>query len=151
MNAPPRPPFAAPTEAKSPPRPPPPPAVPIEEWKSHLRLDLPITEITPLPEESDDATFGGLLPEMSEQDKKEMRAWLDRDLQYAKDLEGNKKRLQKKMISWARNTDRETPWWDLRMGEQPKRPNGRLTILWPSEKATQRARTTHRGRKEIRL
>lgn len=151
MNSVPKPPHVLPTDVKSPPRLPAPPAVPVEEWKSKLRLDLPITEITPLPEENDDPTFGGLLPPLSEDEVKQMQEWMSADLAYASELEGNKKKAQKKMINWAKNTDSQTPWWDLRMGEQPKRPAGRLTIVWPGDKVAQRAKTSHRNRKEIRL
>ena len=147
----PQPPHGKPSDETLPAHPPSQPLVPVEEWREHLRLDLPITEITKLPEESDDPTFGGQLPPLTEEDQKKMKKFMLADFAYAKDLEKTKKRVRDKMINWAKNSDMETPWWDLRKGEVPKRPQARLTILWPADKVSERARRSHRGRREIRL
>jgi SWI/SNF-related matrix-associated actin-dependent regulator of chromatin subfamily B protein 1 len=130
-------------------------AVPVKLWESALRLDLPITNISPLPtndiDESADSTFGGLLMPMSDQEKEQVQEWLQRDKGFAKEMEDHKRKMQKKWMKWAQNNDMDTPWWQVRKGEQYRQPVGRLSIIWPSDKANLRARSTHRGRKEFRL
>ena len=132
--------------------PPAPPAIPVKDWEGHLHMHIPITDITRLPDETpDDPTFGGLLPPLDERAQKEMKAYMDKDLEYAKGLEKVKEGVKKRMIGWAKRSDMETPWWDLRKGERPPMPKGRLTIIWPGDKVNHRAKTSHRGRREIRF
>ena len=129
-------------------------AVPVKEWESAPRLDLPITDISPLPtqdiDETADPTFGGRLVPMSEKEKELVEGWLQRDKEFAKEMEEHKGKLQRKVSKWAASNDMETPWWQVRKGERHRSPQGRLSIIWPSDKANMRARSTHRGRKEIR-
>jgi SWI/SNF-related matrix-associated actin-dependent regulator of chromatin subfamily B protein 1 len=130
-------------------------AIPVKEWEAALRLDLPITTITPLPvtevDEAQDPTFGGHLAALSEREKDDIKHWIEKDQAYASGIDDIKGRLKGKMVKWARGNDMETPWWSLRKGERYARPAGRLKIVWPADKASQRARTTHKGRREIRL
>ncbi len=62
-----------------------------------------------------------------------------------------KERLRGKMVKWSQRTDMETAWWMLRKGERPRPSAQRLQIIWPQDKQHLRARTSHRGRKELRL
>ena len=130
-------------------------AVPFKAWESALRLDLPITNISPLPtnemDESVDHTFGGRLMGLSEQEREQVHGWLRKDKTYAEDVEKHKINSQSRMIKWAAKNDMDTPWWQVRKGERYRHPEGRLSILWPQDKANMRARSSHKGRKEIRL
>lgn len=91
------------------------------------------------------------MPGLDEKAQEKMKAYMARDLDYAKGLEAVKEGVKGRMISWAKRSDMETPWWDLRKGERPPVAKGRLTIIWPGDKVNQRAKTSHRGRREIRL
>lgn len=146
------------TPASSLPAPPPqvgPNQLPVKEWEGFIRPDLPITSITPLPvstiDESADPTFGGILPSLSEREVSDIKTWMESDKAYVEVLADKGKRCQKKMINWAKNNDRDTPWWMVRKGERYQPPRTRLSILWPQDKAAMRAKTSHRGRREIRL
>jgi hypothetical protein len=130
-------------------------SIPVPEWRAHLREDLPITSITPIPTSDPDANSNtassGFLAPLSIAEKRDVRGWIDKDLEFAAGLKERKQMAQKRMLKWAMNEDRDTPWWSMRKGEVARPPPGRLTILWPSQKAEMRARLSHRGRTEIRL
>jgi SWI/SNF-related matrix-associated actin-dependent regulator of chromatin subfamily B protein 1 len=125
-------------------------SLPVKEWEGALRLDLPITKITTLPEESDDPTFDGKLPEMSEEEIKSVLEWMETDKAYASGMSDRKKTIQKKMVNWARNSDIDTPWWSVRKGERYMPPRARLQIMFPRDKDAQRVRRTHKGRRYTR-
>ena len=146
-----RPPFAAPAESPVVPKQPSKPVIPVKEWEAHLNLDLPVTEITPLSAETDDPTFNGALPPLSDAQQKEIKDIMEKDLLYAKDSDKYKESAKRRMIEWAKGNDMDTPWWDLRKGERPRPPTSRLTIVWPGDKVVHRAKTSHKGRREIRL
>lgn len=148
---PPRPPFAAPTDTPILPKQPSKPVIPVKEWEAHLNLDLPVTDVTPLPTENDDPTFDGALPPLSEDQQKEIKGFMETDLRYVKDVDKMKAGAKRRMIEWAKGNDMDTPWWDLRKGERPRPPASRLTIVWPGDKVAHRAKTSHKGRREIRL
>lgn len=131
---------------------PPASSVPVKEWESYLRLNLPITNITQLPDtELEDPTFSGQLPDMSDEEKRQVKSWIEADEAYVKALPAHKEKVRAKMMKWARNNDMETPWWSLRKGEPAVVPRGRLKIVWPEDKLQQRGRTSHRNRSQIRL
>lgn len=132
--------------------------LPVKEWESHLRLDLPITQITPLPaENSSDPTFDGALPKLSEEEIKQIIGWKEKDARYVKEVAESKRSggVRERMVNWAKGVDSKTGWWEVRKGERYRPPmgegNGRLRIVWPQDKVQIRAKTSHRGRKEIRL
>ncbi|KAK8850360.1 hypothetical protein IAR55_004278 [Kwoniella newhampshirensis] len=134
---------------------PPPHGLPVKEWESVLRLDLPITKIAPLPindiDEFNDPTFNGQLPAMTETEKQQVKSWLEKDVSY---VEFEKQQTQKnieKMKKWARENDKGTPWWMLRKGEPGMMPPQRLRILWPADKDRMRAQRTHKGRKQVKF
>jgi SWI/SNF-related matrix-associated actin-dependent regulator of chromatin subfamily B protein 1 len=146
-----RPPFPAPSDTPAALKLPVKPVIPVKEWEEHLNLDIPVTEITPLPAETDDPTFGGVLPILSEDEQKEIKQFMEKDLRYTKDVDKLKEGAKRRMIEWAKGNDMDTPWWDLRKGERPRPPAGRLTIVWPGDKVVHRSKTSHKGRREIRL
>ncbi|WVQ95720.1 hypothetical protein IAU59_002819 [Kwoniella sp. CBS 9459] len=130
-------------------------AVPVKEWENALRLNLPITKITPLPvddiEEAEDPTFNGQLPALSEYEKIQIKGWLDKDKNFAVNDRSNQSKKFERMKKWAEENDRETQWWMLRKGEPRVMPSQRLRILWPADKDKDRAQRTHRGRKQIKF
>lgn len=136
-------------------QPPSPHVVPVKEWESVLRLDLPITDITPLAtqdaDESSDPTFGGRLLPMTRIESEQVLRWLERDKAFAAEMEGHKAKMQKKMLRWAANNDMGTPWWQVRKGGRHRPSGTRLSIVWPADKVNIRAGSTHRHRKQIRL
>jgi SWI/SNF-related matrix-associated actin-dependent regulator of chromatin subfamily B protein 1 len=142
-------------ETPAPPQPPQPGALPVKEWEGHVQLELPITQITPLPtdeiDERADPTFGGKLPELSESEKEEIKASMQRDKDFAASIPEHRKKTGAKMARWKENEERSTPWWMLRKGETvpPRAAGGRLAILYPADKAAQRLKA--RKRREIRL
>ncbi|WWC92081.1 uncharacterized protein L201_007035 [Kwoniella dendrophila CBS 6074] len=126
-----------------------------KEWENALRLDLPITTITPLPindiDECEDSTFKGALLPMSELEKIQVKQWLEKDKEFvANERETQAKRINK-MKKWAEENDKATPWWMLRKGEMRVKPSQRLRILWPTDKEKDRANRTHKGRKQIKF
>lgn len=125
--------------------------LPVKEWEKALRMDMPITAIQQLPEETDDPTFGGKLAAMSDAEKNEVAEWLEVDKRYAGGMKDRSKQLQKKMFKWARNNDMDTPWWSVRKGERYQPPRSRLQILFPQDKEMQRLRRSHKGRRPIKL
>lgn len=122
-------------------------SLPVKEWEGHIRLDLPITQISTLPEETDDPTFDGKLPSMSEEEVKSVLEWMEADKSYAGGMVDRKKAVQKKMFKWARNNDIDTPWWSVRKGERYMPPRTRLQIIFPRDKDVQRMRKSHKGRR----
>lgn len=132
---------------------------------------MPVTKITPLPisstksstatsgdvkvieEEEEDPTFGGLLPKLSEKEIQFIADSLKADVGFYEREKSNRKKIQKRIMAWAMGDDLSTPWWMLRQGERPPPVSSgrRLKILWPEDRKLQRARTSHRGRHEIRL
>jgi SWI/SNF-related matrix-associated actin-dependent regulator of chromatin subfamily B protein 1 len=125
-------------------------SLPVKEWEGVLRLDLPITQITTLPEGSDDSTFDGKLPPMSEEEVKSVLEWIEVDKAFASGMVDRKKSVQKKMVKWATNNDMDTPWWSVRKGERYMPPRARLQILFPRDKDAQRMRKSHKGRRYTR-
>lgn len=125
-------------------------SLPVKEWEGHIRSDLPITQITTLPEETDDPTFDGKLPPMSEEEVKSVLEWMEADKAYAAGMGDRKKANQKRMFNWARNNDIDTPWWSLRKGERSIPPRTRLQIIFPRDKDVQRMRKSHKGRRYTR-
>ena len=81
----------------------------------------------------------------------DMKRWQETEKGYVKGLDGQKARINGKLMKWARNNDLATPWWQFRKGEPPRRTGARLHIIWPQEKRNQRARTSHRGHREVRF
>ncbi|WVR08434.1 hypothetical protein IAU60_005489 [Kwoniella sp. DSM 27419] len=130
-------------------------ALPVKEWENALRLDLPITSITPLPvddiDESADPTFGGQLPPLKDQEKVEIKEWLEKDKAWAQNEPEVHTRKVDKMRKWAEENDRETQWWMRRKGEPRGMVTQRLRILWPADKDKDRAQRTHRGRKQFKF
>jgi len=125
-------------------------SLPVKEWEGHIRPDLPITQITTLPEETDDPTFDGKLPPMSEEEVKSVLEWMEADKAYAGGMSERRKANQKKMFKWARNNDIDTPWWSVRKGERYLPPRTRLQIIFPRDKDAQRMRKSHKGRRYTR-
>jgi hypothetical protein len=125
-------------------------SLPVKEWEGSLRLDLPITQITALPDENDDPTFEDKLPLMSDSEKEQVLGWMETDKAFAGGMVDRKKGVQKKMFTWARNNDIDTPWWSVRKGERYQPPRNRLQILFPQDKDVQRLRKTHRNRKLVK-
>jgi hypothetical protein len=87
---------------------------------------------------------------MSEKEKEQVLAWMDTDKAFASSLMERKKSNQKKMFTWARNNDIDTPWWSVRKGERYQPPRNRLQILFPRDKDVQRQRKSHRNRKLVK-
>jgi hypothetical protein len=130
--------------------------LPVKDWERHVNLSLPVTNIVPLADEdptkpSADPTFDGRLKPLDSREKRELRHFMHQDEVYVKGLEAQKKQTRGRILKWARANDMETPWWMARKGERPKAPGGRLSIVWPNDKIQQRARTTHKGRNQIKL
>ncbi len=89
--------------------------IPIKEWESHLRQDMPVTKITPLPisstksstatsgdvkvieEEEEDPTFGGLLPKLSEKEIQFIADSLKADVGFYEREKSNRKKIQKRI------------------------------------------------------
>lgn len=154
----PPPPFPMQSTPSGPPQPPvepPQPAVPVKEWTEHLRMDMPITKIQALPlthDEAEDPTFGGQLRALSDQEIGDVRQWLEADKEFVHSMHGNKDKIRARMSTWMRETQRSTPWWLVAKGERYHAPSSsRLTVIWPQDKVGQRAKTSHRGRREIRF
>lgn len=149
-----RPPAAEQQPAPTPP-PPPPGGLPVREWEGALRLDLPTTNIQPLPtddvDERADPTFAGKLPELQFREKEDLKVYIQRDKDFAAHIPEHRKKMAAKMARWSENEDRQTPWWMLRKGDAPppKAPRGGIPILYPADKAAQRVKA--RKRREIRL
>lgn len=122
-------------------------SLPVKEWEGHIRPELPITQITTLPEETDDPTFDGKLPPMSEEEVKSVLEWMEIDKAYIAGNSERKKSNQKKLFKWARNNDIDTPWWSVRKGERYMPPRTRLQIIFPRDKDNQRMRKSHKGRR----
>ncbi|WVW81072.1 hypothetical protein I302_103063 [Kwoniella bestiolae CBS 10118] len=129
--------------------------LPVKEWETALRVDLPITNITALPvndiEESEDPTFKGALPPMSEFEKIQVARWVEKDKAFVENEKEQHPKRMAKMKRWAEENDKSTPWWMLRKGEMRAKPQQRLRILWPSEKEKDRMNRTHRNRKVIKF
>ena len=102
-------------------------------------------------DEESDPTFGGKLPIMSEKDKMDVARWMRKDIAFGESMSEHKATKQRRMIQWAANSDKGTPWWQVRKGERYRPPGGRLAIVWPSDKASRRARTIYNNRTQIRL
>ena len=130
-------------------------AVPVKEWEGAIRLDLPITNITPMPvndiDESADPTFGGKLPAMNEEEKRRVKDWLESDKEYSKTLDEHKRLKADKHLAWARTIEASTPWWSVPKGKNYRGTRDRLSIIWPHDKAKIRQQRVLRGRSEIRF
>ncbi|RXK41701.1 hypothetical protein M231_00936 [Tremella mesenterica] len=151
------PPHTAPDHVSpSPALPPPTPhAVPVREWETALPLDLPITNIAPLPteeiDERSDPTFDGRLLSLTEKEKENVRDWVESDKEYAKVMKSYKETSRERVMRWAERKEQEKGWWIRKNQEGPPTRRERLSILWPQDKASMRAKSTHRGRREIRF
>jgi len=87
---------------------------------------------------------------MSDSEKEQVLGWMETDKAFAGGMVDRKKGVQKKMFTWARNNDIDTPWWSVRKGERYQPPRNRLQILFPQDKDVQRLRKTHRNRKLVK-
>jgi len=148
------PPVRPPAETPPPPTPPQNASgLPVKDWESALRLDIPTTIFNPLPideiDEREDPTFGGRLPEMSELEKRDVKTWLGRDHKFATGIVEHRKRTAQRMQKWMEDEDRQNPWWMLNKGESRPRVPKNVNIIYPAEKALQRLKA--RKRKEIRF
>lgn len=134
------------------PFPPMPHNIPVREWEGALRIDLPITAMTLLPEDTEeqDPTFAGKLPPMSEKEQKDVAGWLKADKQFAAGQQDRNKSLQKKVFKWALNNDIDTPWWAVRKGERYQPPRRQLQVIWPADKENLKRQRSHKGRRLIK-
>lgn len=130
-------------------------ALPVREWEGKLRTDIPVTGIMSLPvneiDESEDPTFGGKLPALSDREKADVKAWLAADINFAETFQEKRKKTSGvKVQRWMENEEKCTPWWMMRRGETPpRRPSSNINVIYPQEKAAQRHRA--RKRREIRF
>lgn len=144
-----------PPAEQAPPPQPAPNALPVKEWEGKLRTEIPVTGIMPLPvneiDESEDPTFGGKLPAMTEREKEDVKQWLAADINFAETFQEKRKKTSGvKIQRWMENEDKSTPWWMLRRNEPvPRRTASAVNVVYPADKAAQRLRT--RKRKEIRF
>lgn len=122
--------------------------LPVKEWEGHVRLDLPITQISALPvedfDEREDSTFGGKLPNLTDGEKENIKTWMERDGEFATGILEHRKKTAAKMAKWVENDDAQTPWWQYRKGEPPTRPRSQVTIITQADKAATRMKTRKR-------
>ncbi|KAJ9119163.1 hypothetical protein QFC22_003655 [Naganishia vaughanmartiniae] len=127
------------TPASTRPAMPPPP--PMEEWQKHLPNLPRMTSIAPLPQDIDereDSTFGGALPLLTDEQLYQYRAWLDKDIEYARTLESQRARSANMVAEWL-DKDVQPAWWQMDVrGERPALSE-RMSIIWPIEKKSARA------------
>jgi hypothetical protein len=122
---------------------------PMEEWQRYLPNLPRLTSIAPLPQDVDervDPTFHGALPELTEQQLHQYRAWLDKDIEYTRTLEVHRTRMTEMTGEWLERGVRPA-WWQMDVrGDKPPLAE-RMSITWPIEKAAARKhKRPQRGR-----
>jgi SWI/SNF-related matrix-associated actin-dependent regulator of chromatin subfamily B protein 1 len=87
---------------------------------------------------------------MSNLDIQNVHEWIEKDKAFMlAGAEKLKHELRNRTMKWSIENDRGTPWWSVRKGERPPVPRGRIKIVWPHDRAVQKAKGSKR--KEIRL
>lgn len=127
--------------------------LPVKEWEGHVRLDLPITQISALPtediDEKEDPTFAGKLPSLTDEEKDDIKGWMKRDSEFATGILEHRKKTAAKMAKWLENDNAQTPWWQYQKGEPQTRPRSQLIIITQADKAATRLKL--RKRRDIRF
>ena len=113
----------------------------MEDWQKYLPNLPRMTSIAPLPQDIDeceDPTFGGVLPVLTDEQLYQYRAWLDKDVEYARTLELQRARSANMVAEWL-DKDVRPAWWQVDVrGDRPKITE-RMSIVWPIEKKSARA------------
>lgn len=96
-------------------------------------------------DETVDSTCGGLIPPMTDRTIENLRVWMDRDVEYATDLECQHKNMAERLT--RRRMERGPAWWEYDKRLQRARRPGGLDLIWPVDKVRERAEKRKNGKK----
>jgi hypothetical protein len=125
----------------------------MEAWKKALNPDPELTRVQPLPvdeiDETQDPTFGGLLPALSDRDIEAVRRWLDLDIEYERAVEVHKKEMDAKVAIWRQAPVMQPAWWEIDpvLGRRPGSENHKLNIIWPVDRVKKKEEDRRKGKK----
>lgn len=93
----------------------------------------------------EDPTYGGRLPVLSEREKKNIRQWVDKDVEYGAVVDDHRAAMDARMTKWKAT---QTPrWWEHdRRLPRGLHPSG-LDLIWPVDKAKKRENVRMHKRK----
>ncbi len=127
----------------------------VQTWNKSIFPDMTITNIQPMPvdtvDETEDPTFGGVLPELTEQEIDNVRRWLDLDIEHSRAAEVERKEMEGKVALWKKSAVMQPSWWEIDPVIGRRSEGSKLNIIWPVEKKAKREKNRKKGKTAPRL